>query len=543
MSENRRPSDDVDVCIVGAGVAGGIVAASLAERGYSVVVLEAGPRFDEVSLQQRLERAIRPEFDRVDVWDGIEEARDRYTDSTPENVTCRLNTQRIKGVGGTTLHWSAHVPRLHEKDFEMHSRYGLAVDWPIDYEDIRPYYAMAEAEMGVAGGGDNPFVPRESDPPMEAHPRSYTDRLFQDACEELGVRTHSFPLAINTAAYDGRSQCVGYSMCSPVCPSRAKYAGDVHVAKAERAGARVVSEVPVQRLEHDSDGSSVEAAVYRTPEGETFRQSARHFVVASGGIETPRLLLLSESDQYPNGLANRSGAVGRYFTVAATVDVEGRMDVPTNDQPIAFPTMASEEFYDHDDPTPGSVRLWFGHDDPKSPVSAAIDNPPIGETLSGMAWGDELLDTIPDASENRSISVSAQVEMLPRYDNYVLLDESTTDSFGNPVPDVSLDVGSHAVETGEYAIELMTRILEEVGAEVVSVSDPREQAVGNHHKGTTRMGTDPDKSVVNARLRTHDLENLWLVSSSVFPTGGAVNPTLTIAALALRAADDLAATL
>lgn len=543
MSENRRPSKNVDVCIIGAGVAGGFVAHSLASRGFKVVILEAGPRFDRKNDTDRMEKAIRPEYGLLDVWDaGIDEKRDKYTDSTPENISCSLNTGRLKGVGGTTLHWAAHVPRLHEKDFNMNSRYGVAVDWPFDYTDLRPYYAKAETEMGVAGGGDNPFVPRESSPPMKAHPQSYADTLYQEACDELDIRVHSYPLAINTTAYDGRSQCIGYGTCTPVCPSRAKYTGDVHVQKAEAKEVRVISRVPVQRLEHDEDGAAIESAVYETPDGDTFRQSARRFVVACGGIETPRLLLLSKSDQYPDGLANRSGAVGKYFQVAIDVDVHGRVEQHTNDQPIGFPTMGSDQFYDHDDAVPGSIRLRFGNEDPQSPVTTALQGNPIEDTITGGTWGDDLLEEIPDASKNRRVSMSAQVEQLPSADNQVSLDETKTNSYGNPVPDISLDVGAHAIETGEYAIEIMTEILSEMGAENVTTTDPRTQAVGSHHKGTTRMGTDPDESVVGATMQTHDLDNLWIVSSSVFPTGGAVNPTLTIAALALKAADHLART-
>lgn len=540
IREDRRPSPDVDICIVGGGVAGGFVAYTLASRGYRVVILEAGPRFDRSKDRERVERVLRPEFSKEDIWpEGIDDQRDRFTDSTPDNVVNDLNVQRLKGVGGTTMHWAAHVPRLHEKDFEMQSQYGLAVDWPINYADLEPYYDQTEVEMGVAGGGDNPFVPRSSPPPMPGHPHSYVDTLYKDACDALGIETHSYPLAINTESYDGRTQCLSFSTCAPVCPSGAKYTGDVHIHKAENEGARVISEVPVQRLEHDDTGDSITAAVYRTPSGETYRQTAEHFVVACGGIETPRLLLLSDSDEYPEGLANSSGTVGKYFQTAMNVDASGVVDQPVNDQAIGFPTLESQEFYDHEDPLPGSIRLRFWNEDPTTPATAALRGSPISDTFTGSAWGDDLLEAIPDASTNHRVGISAQVELLPDESNQVALDHSKTDSHGNPVPDISLEPGSHAIKTGEYAAEIMRDILTEMGATDISTSDPEYQAIGNHHKGTTRMGSDPASSVVDGTLRTHDLNNLWLVSSSVFPTGGAVNPTLTIGALALKAADHL----
>ena len=538
-TEDRTPVEDVDVCIVGGGVAGGIVAHELAKSGHDVVILEAGPHLDDESRLDRMEAALRPEHGPFDIWDGgIELDRDRYTESTPDNLDVRLNRNRLKAVGGTTLHWAAHVPRLHEKDFNMHSRYGLAVDWPIEYEDLQPYYAHAERELGVAGGDDNPFVPRDEPAPMDAHPPTRTDGLYREACENLGIRTHSNPLAINSETYDGRSVCLGYSTCSPVCPSGARYSGTVHIHKAQADGAVVIDRAPVQRLEHDESGSTVEAAVYLTPDGDEHRQTADQFVLASGGIEIPRLLLLSASDQYPEGLANTSKTVGKYLHFECLVAARAQYDSPTSDTPVDFLTTVSEEFYDHEQPRPGSFRLRFRNEDPASPLGEALGaRGPIREPFQGSPWGDDLLEYMEHAEENRALVIDAQIEMLPHEENEITLDESETDRFGNPVPHLSLGIDDHVIETGEAAIEVIRQIFDEMGATVTEVSDPSDQAFRFHHKGTTRMGDDPTESVVDSHLRTHDLRNLWIASSSVFSTGGAVNPTLTIAALALRAAD------
>jgi choline dehydrogenase-like flavoprotein len=537
----RTPVDGADVCIIGGGIAGGLVAYSLSQQGHDVVILEAGPWMDGVDRRDRMEKALRPEHSGGEIWEqGIDERRDKFTTSVPSNLGVRLNHNRLKAVGGTTLHWAAHAPRMLEKDFNMNSRYGLAVDWPIDYSDLQPYYARAEAEIGVAGGGDNPFVPRDVDPPMDAHPPSPTDTLFQEVCERLGIRTHSNPLAINSEVYDNRSQCVGFSTCSPVCPSGAKYTGDIHIRKAIDQGTALLDQVPVKRLEHDSVGSSLASAVYVTPDGTERRQYADHFVLACGGIEIPRLLLLSDSLQHPDGLANSSGLVGKHLHFECTVEVEAEFNGRTNDQPIGFLTTVSEEFYDHDDSQPGSFRLRFRNADPQSPLSVALGaRSPISEPFRGAPWGDDLLDHMEQASENTTLRVDAQVEMLPHRDNTITLDESETDSLGNPVPHVSVDVGDHVVETGSAAIEKIRTILDELGATITDISDPADQKLQYHHKGTTRMGTDPNTSVVDPQLRTHDVRNLWVVSSSVYPTGGAVNPTLTIAALALYAADNI----
>ncbi|MCU4742516.1 GMC family oxidoreductase [Natronoglomus mannanivorans] len=522
---DRSPSERVDVCVVGSGPAGALAAYSLAERGHDVVVLEAGPRFSFEDRLRRMERFLRPAFDWVDVWE-MGGDRDAYA-STGE-LHYPLNTTRVKGVGGTTLHWLGLVPRYHEKDFEMDSRYGLGEDWPISYDDLRPYYAAVEREMGVAGAADNPFEPpRESPFPMDAFPPSYADSLFGTACEALEIAMHSIPQARNSEAYDGRSQCVGYGTCDPVCPSGAKYTAEVHVAKAEAEGARVIDRAPVQRLEHDESGERLEAVEYATPDGETHRQEARQVVLACGAIETPRLLLLSESDEYPDGLANSSGAAGRYLMEHPFAGTDALLMEETRQNHVGFMTSECHQFYDHDDSTPGSLKLEFINNAEPAPVEIA---------LRDGSWGDDLVGAIRRGSGN-SLRIGALVEQLPREENRVQLDTSRTDDHGNPVPEIVWSVGDHAIETMRYAQRIQRRIFNEMGARITGQTDPHNPGAARHPMGTTRMGADPETSVVDARLRTHDIENLTIASSSVFTTGGAMNPTLTIGALSLLAAE------
>jgi choline dehydrogenase-like flavoprotein len=541
---DRSPSERVDVCIVGAGVAGALVAYSLAQSGYEVILLEAGERFDRGDRLQRMERDIRPSHDGTSVWE-MGGKRDRYTSSGEEFYP--LNGTRVKGVGGTTLHWLGMAGRLHEKDFEMQSRYGLASDWPISYADLQPYYATAEEELGVAGReGDNPFAPpRENAYPMEAFPFSYSDTMFMDVCERLGIATHSAPQARNTEQYDGRSPCLGYSTCIKVCPSGAKYSGDVHVEKAEQEGVRVIDRASVQSLEHDADGSRIEAAVYATPNGETYRQPARQFVVACGAVETARLLLLSKSETYPDGLANSSGVVGRYFMEHPSVGIDGEIDQQTNQNPIGFYTMESQQFYDHEASRPGSFTLVFENRGATVPMDMALSGGDSGvfEDLSDVAagdrWGDALFDAMQEDYSQREVGLEAAVEQLPRKENTVTLDRTKTDDHGNPVPEVSWNLGAHERKTMERSLNVQREVLTEMDAEITSVRGPDNPGHAGHHMGTTRMSNDPGKGVVDSRLRTHDVGNLTIASGSVFVTGGAVPPTLTIAALSLKAAEHI----
>ena len=554
-AESRSPSKGVDVCIVGAGPAGTLVAHRLARAGHEVVILEAGERFDFEDRQARMEVSLRQGLDEGSVW-GVDEARDAFTSSG--DVPYPLNLRRVRGVGGSTLHWNGRVDRLSPKDFEMETRYGLASDWPIGYEDLRPYYAAAERELGVAGDADNPFGPPREEPyPMDTFPRSYSDSLFAAACEELGIETHSIAHARNSDSYDGRSPCIGYGTCSPVCPSGAKYSADVHARKAEAAGARIIDRAVVRRLEHDRSGARVTAAVYRTPDGRTHRQTAPQFVLAAGSVENPRLLLLSRSAAHPDGLANSSGVVGRYFMDHPFVSIVGELGVPTGQNRIGFQTMESYQFYEPAQSSPGSFRLAFSNHagpdvvefalrqrDPVRDLRDALRAPSwsrlstIADNSRPIEWGDDLLERLRERYGNR-FRIAAEVEPLPDLDNRVTLDESRSDAFGDPVPDVTWSQGDHAERTAERAFEVMESIVDRLNVEVKWTKRTWAWGGVGHASGTTRMGTDPDESVVGPDLCTHDLENLYISGASTFVTIGATAPTLTIAATALRLADHL----
>jgi choline dehydrogenase-like flavoprotein len=362
---------------------------------------------------------------------------------------------------------------------------------------------------------------------MPAFPPSHSDSIFAEACEELGIATHSVPNARNSEPYDGRAACVGYGTCAPVCPSGAKYDATATVADAEAAGARVLDRVPVQRLEHGPAGERVEAAVYATPDGREHRQTAREFVLACGGVETPRLLLLSASARYPDGLANSSGAVGRYFTEHLFAGVGGRIDRPTKQHHVGFITSESHQFYDRPDDRRTAIKLEFLNYAGPSPVGAA---------LTDGGWGDDLRERVAEAYGTH-VAMGGLVEQLPRPENRIRLHPTETDAHGNPVPEVVWSIDGKTRGTVERANEIQRRVLAEVGADPEWVAGPESTVPVAHHMGTTRMGEDPAESVVDARLRTHDLRNLSIASSSVFVTGGAMNPTLTIAALALKCAD------
>lgn len=557
MSESdRTPAEDPDICIVGAGPAGSLIAHKLAAHGHDVVILEAGETFEFATRTERMERALRPMHHQTTVWD-IDQARDAYTASGP--VSYPANELRVKGVGGSTLHWGGRVARFPEKDFQMQTRYGVASDWPIDYEDLKPYYAAAESAFGVAGADDNPFgPPRTEEYPMEAFPRSHSDSLFAEACATLDITVHSVPNARNSEHYDGRSQCVGYGTCSPVCPSGAKYDASVHAKKAVENGATLIDRAVVQRLEHDDSGDRLTGAVYKTPDGTTHTQSADEFVLAAGGIENPRLLLLSKSPQHPDGLSNASGAVGKYLMESPYVGITGQLDRNTAQNRIGFGTMESYEFYEPGTAGPGSFKIEFSNEGGPIPAQLALKQREplanlkqtagnvgidplveLGQDTKPIAWGDELRELIAEATGNR-FAVRAEIEVLPNEQNRVTLDSSETDAFGNPVPHIEWGhFTDYAEETIRAAKDVIGEIVDELPGTVRERGEFERRLGVGHSSGTTRMGTDPATSVVDESLRAHDVENLSIAGASTFVTTGASQPTLTIGATSLRLAEHL----
>src|SRR5262245_60421012 len=252
---------DAEVCIVGAGAAGGILAHELARRGVRVIVLESGPRHDPSQRGAYVRRYLRGE----DPWRTPLAELDRYT--VGGTAPYALEWKRARGVGGSTLHWEGYALRLHADDFRLHSLYGIADDWPIGYHDLEPYYGRAEGALGVAGDADDPWAsPRTTPFPLPAFPLSYSDGLFAPACRALGIALHSLPQARNSVAYGDRPACQACSTCH-VCPTGAKASIDLtHVPEAEASGnARILTDATVLRLEVDRAGE-VSAAVYARPD-------------------------------------------------------------------------------------------------------------------------------------------------------------------------------------------------------------------------------------------------------------------------------------
>ena len=517
------PSDPADVCIIGSGPAGAVLGAALVRQGVRVVVLESGPRH-AFALRARAQRDY---LRGVDPWARQPATLDLFSNAGA--LEYPLNAMRVRGVGGTSLHWQAETPRMHASDFRMHSLYGLGADWPLPYEELEPYYVRAEHELGVAGGEDPFASPRSAPYPLPPFAYNYTDQLLVTAAEGMGLRFNPIPQARNSKPYGGRSQCLACSTCY-VCPIGAKASVDLtHVPEIDRSpSGQVIEQATVLRLESDRNGR-VTRAVYAGLDRLERAVEATIFVIAGGGVETPRLLLLSASSQWPDGLANRSGAVGKGLREHPICFTSARVAGPSYSHRISFWTATCNQFWD----TPDRARRA---------AFSIFFNPMAGPTPADLArasghWGDELVRDI-ERDFGHSLTIECPIDMLSYEQNAVELDPELRDYHGSPVPRITLSLGRYEEEGIRDARRVQAQILEAFGARDITAN----RAVGfmAHPAGTCRMGSDPGRSVVDRNTRCHDVANLYVVGTAVFPASGLANPTLSISALALRLGDHLA---
>lgn len=512
-----RTEEPYDVCVVGAGVAGALVAAVAARRGLEVLLVEAGERRP---VEERAELRRRHMVMRGNPWkETVREDRDRYTDDSTEPYP--LNGTRVKGVGGTTLAWGGVAQRLHVSDFETRSRWGTGRDWPIAYGDLEPYYGRAEKELGVAGDASEDAPPRSGPYPMPAFPDGHGDEVWRATARRMGIDIGPAPYAKNSVAYDGRPPCQMWGACS-TCPIGAQYSADVHVDEALATGnCTLLAETVARRIETDGRGR-VRAVHATTLDGDDRELEAREVVVAAHAVESARLLLLSD-------LGTDSGHLGRHLMEHWYVGGRGRREERTRPGRQGFHILESAHFYDRDDrDEAGAIKLEFSDGNEPLAALARRDDP---------VWGEDLAER--ECREfGRWLTVTAETEHQPRVDSRVTLDREVTDRFGDPVPRIRFALGDAEERTRQRAVGIIGDVLTEAGcSDIETWRDPSPAA---HHMGTCRMSADPGEGVVDPHLRVHGTENLHVAGSSVFPTSGAVQPTLTIAALALRLGERLA---
>lgn len=525
-------SESGDVVVIGSGIAGMMCAWRLASNGLKVLVLEAGPRIRRADIVQEFTKTHK--LDLSAGFPNVEWAP-RPDWGTPHDTYMRQTgpdiwrAEYLRVVGGTTWHWSGLSIRWLPSDFRLRSRFGVGVDWPITYDDVEPYYLAAEREMGVSGDDSaDDGSPRSAPFPLPALPRSYSDKVITDRLARIGTRVITRPVARNSREYDGRPQCVGFGICSPICPSAAQYCADVHVTKAESLGVRILENARVDRIEATADGM-ITAVHFGRPDRSTDSATGRIYVLAANGIESPRLLLASATDLMPRGIANRSDQVGRNYMTLPGISV--RMLMPEAVYVGRGPDVGVG-IYDYRD---GEFRKT------EAAFSVGVNNrlrlhDIVNHYLKAELPIAELDRAIRDHAL-RQIEIDTHLEQLPQPDNRVTIDWSDRDSAGQPRIVLSYSVGEYEKRAFASNHQLFDKLIAALGAREF------ERSGGSYHHhlmGTLRMGREARASVVDLFCRAHDHPNLFVAGSAVFPTGGTANSTLTIAALALRTADAIA---
>ncbi|MBI5380150.1 MAG: GMC family oxidoreductase [Nitrospirae bacterium] len=548
-----------DVCVVGSGAGGGAAAYRLGTLGVNTLVLEAGPRFSPSEY-----RLDRPGWDLVSFplpADPRWKEKDRYTSGTGQPLPAQYSHlqstlqglrryqhppdrrapfvyEHARGVGGSTLHFQGEAHRFHPSAFRMRTLHGVGEDWPLTYDDLAPFYDGAERVLGVAGSAENPFKPPRGPYPLPPHRLSWASRRIARAAGKLGLQLLPNSLAILSQPYDGRPPCNYCAGCTWGCPLRDKGSWDqTFLAKAEATGrVWILPEALVHRVETDKQGR-VSGVLFSDKEGRERRVKARVVLLACGAIETPRLLLNSAGNQFPHGLANGSGQVGKHFLETVHAGVTGRF----------------ADRLDAHRGLPIDSRIWdFVAPDPRRGFTAGCVlgvSQIAGDLLSpfrhavslSAAWG-TAHKAFMRKSFGRVVHLFGITDQLPNPGSRVVLDPTVKDAFGLPVARIEAALGENEWRAMAFILNTSRDLLAAAGAEeILGQTTAFDLPHASHVFGTCRMGTDPSKSIVNAEGRAHEAPNLYILDASLFPTaGGGDSPSLTIAAVALRAAGLLA---
>jgi choline dehydrogenase-like flavoprotein len=522
--------EPVDVLIVGAGASGAALAWSLAETRMKIVCLEQGDWMDPAEYPSA---KTDWELRRFGDFGVSPNERGRREDYPVNDSDSPIHVSNFNAVGGSTILYAAHFPRFHPADFRVATLDGVADDWPIDYERLAPYYAVNDRMMGVAGlAGDPAYPPKE--PALPPVPLGKLGETLARGFDRLGWHWWPSDSAIATRDYEGRAACINLGPCIAGCAQGAKASTDVtYWPVAVRRGVELRTRCRVREISVGADGM-VDGVVYCDADGVERKQKAEVVVLACNGIGTPRLLLNSRSRHFPDGLANRSGLVGKNLMFHPYAMVTGIFDEPLEGYkgPLGCCFM-SQEFYETD-LSRGFVRgCTFEILRGMAPVATAL----WGFSAGRIPWGAGHHRAYGDLFD-RLAGMVIICEDLPEARNCVTLDPELVDSDGIPAPKVDYRLSENSTKMLEYAVARGKEALEAAGAAETVAEAPLALA-GWHLMGTARMGTDPDRSVVNEWGRCHDVRNLFIVDGSIFVTAAAVNPTHTIQALALYIADTI----
>ncbi len=435
------------------------------------------------------------------------------------------------GYGGSALHHYACWFRLHPEDFEFHSRNGVGSDWPISYGDLRPHYDRVQEEVGLSGDAEAEVWRPDGAPyPMPPLPTFAQGDLLAQGFEAQGLRTAPLPLAINSLPYKGRPSCIYDGWCDAGCPTGALANPLVlHLGAAERAGAELRAHCHVSRVLTNARGTRATGVEYFSSEGERQVQPADQVILAAFAIQNPRILLNSATPKHSAGLANSSGTLGRFLAAHITADVWGLFAEETdNHLGVTGGQLVCQEGYSW-----GAGRGFVGSYQWLI-AKAMKPNDLLGIAGSRPELYGKQLDRFLHRAAKHCAAMSLVGESIPLEENRVQLG-SNKDRFGVAEAEVEHGFGPDALKLFEHAMKEGESIFRAAGSEETWHGGAQTM----HIMGGTRMGGDPSRSVCDSYGRSHDIPNLFVAGSSLFPSVGGVNPTFTLTALADRTAAHL----
>jgi choline dehydrogenase-like flavoprotein len=534
--------EPVDFVIVGSGSAGGIMAKELSTAGFSVVVLEQGPHLTAADFRHD-EWSIDENFDLM--WNhrkGHPQTARRHDQQTAELVDMGLGYAH--NVGGSSVHFSGNFWRLRPIDFiEASVKGSIAgtnfVDWPITYDELEPYYTKVDWEIGVSGLQGPWDPPRSRDYPCPPMPIKSSDVLLERGAKALGLNPYPAPVAILSRAHNGRPGCIHCGFCNGFgCEVNAKSSSMATMIPLALASGNceLRTGCTVSRVNTNDQGRVTEV-VYWDDQGTEHAQKANAVVLCANGAETPRLLLLSASEQAPDGLANSSGMVGKNLMFNGYSTVIGLFEHPVNAYKSVPATRVVHDFYELD----AKLGFYGGggidgrHPARGTPLALALN----GGMFSGASWGTDYKQNL--AMEfTHTAAFDGHTTSLPQSSNNVTLDPVLKDKWGRPALRTTYSDHADDIATMKFFMERSLEMMDAAGAiKKIGFYPPDGQTESVHLLGTCRMGNDPATSVVDRFNRSHDVPNLFMVDGSSMVTSSRGQPTMTIMALAFRAADNI----
>lgn len=537
---------EVDFVIIGSGASGGVLAKELSAAGFDTVVLEQGPyrtardfTHDEVKVLLQREMTSHPQWkDPQTFRHSVGETARVYSGQGPPHALY------ARGVGGSSVHFTANYWRLRPVDFKERSLLGEIsgtgfADWPLSYEELEPYYARVDWEIGVSGA-PGPFDPPRSRPyPMPPLPVKSSGVLLEKGARRLGLHAQPAPMAILSQPHNGRPPCMHCGFCMGFgCEMNAKSSTlAAMIPLAEATGRCEIRPLSTVYRINTNEAGRVASVAYIDAQGRQRAQRAKSVILAANGAETPRLLLMSESSRHPDGLANSSGLVGKYLMGNAHSLSHGFFDEVLNEHKSVQVTRIIHDFYDSD---PGRGYYGGGGIDAR----AFIQGGPLLFSERGLPpdaprWGKAHKDLLR-ANFTRRMALLTSSTSLPLESNNITLDPEHKDAIGRPLVRMTYRDHDDDLAMAKFLQDRAMELLDAAGANTSWREPIEHETVLAHLLGTCRMGNDPATSVVDRYHRSHDVPNLFICDGSSLVTSGRGQPTMTIQALAFRAAEHIA---